>query len=74
MAQDKQESQDASHDREIGEIKLSFQSDVSKEQLNSTLSEIGVSPLKIHAISSHSVVSYGKKETKTSSGCVRTKV
>ena len=64
MAEDKEESQDKSHDSEIDEIELSFQSDVSKEQLNSTLSEIGVSPLKTHAISSHSIVSYGKKKLK----------
>ena len=64
MAEDKEESQDKSHNSEIDEIELSFQSDVSKEQLNSTLSEIGVSPLKTHAISSHSIVSYGKKKLK----------
>ena len=39
MAEDKEELQDGSHDSEIDETELSFQSDVSKEQLNSTLSE-----------------------------------
>ena len=61
MVEDKEESQDDSHDTEIDENELSFQSDISKEQLNSTLSEIGVSPLKTHATSSHSIVSYEKR-------------
>ena len=45
----------------MDETELSFQH-VSKEQLNSTLSRIGVSPLKTCAISSNSVVSHGKKK------------
>ena len=61
MAEDKEESQSGSHDSEIDEIELPFQSDVSKEPLNSTLP---VSPLKTHAISSHLIVSYGKKKLK----------
>ena len=79
MAEDKEELQDTSHDSEIDEIELSFPSDVSKEQLTQHCQrKIGVSPLKTMLLahiqlSSHSLVSYGKKETKTSSECVRTK-
>ena len=73
MAENKEESQDESHNSEIDEIELSFQSSISKEQLNSTLSEIGVCPLKIHAISSHSIVSYGKKKLKQAQNALEQK-
>ena len=59
MTEDNEKSQDELHDSEIDQIELSFQY-VSKEQLNSTLLDVGLSPLKTHAISSHSIVSYGK--------------
>ena len=60
MTEDNEKSQDELHDSEIDQIELSFQY-VSKEQLNSTtLLDVGLSPLKTHSISSHSIVSYGK--------------
>ena len=59
MTEDNEKSQDELHDSEIDQIELSFQY-VSKEQLNSTLLDAGLSPLKTHVISSHSIVSYGK--------------
>ena len=61
LMEDTEESQDELQDSEPDEIELSFQSDVSKEQLNSALTEIGVYTLKTHTISSHSIVFYGKR-------------
>ena len=56
-----QDEQICKPDEQLKEIESSFQSEVSKTSLNSTLIEIDLSPVKTHAVCSHSIVSYGKK-------------
>lgn len=60
MTEDKKKLQDELHDSEIYDTEL-FQY-VSKERLNSKLSDVGVSSFKTLAISSHLIMSYGKKK------------
>ena len=60
LTEDKKKLQDELHDSEIYDTEL-FQY-VSKERLNSKLSDVGVSSFKTLAISSHLIMSYGKKK------------
>ena len=62
MTEDQKKLQDELHDSELYYTELLFQYDVSKERLNSKLSDVGVSSFKTLAISSHLIVSYGKKK------------
>lgn len=60
---DTEQSQDE-QTQELTEIESSFQADLSKTSLNSTLTEINISPVKTHAVSSHLLVPYGKRKIK----------